>query len=68
MAPGARRSTTKEPTMIDSSTTDLCHCGKPGLFGYKDESGKMVWYCGEHRLAQHWADARRDVLGRGEPG
>ncbi len=48
--------------MTDSSgATDLCPlCGKPGLFGYENEAGKMVWYCGDHRLAQHWADARRD--------
>ena len=35
-------------------------CGKPGLFGYKDQSGKLVWYCERHRLGKWWADARRD--------
>jgi hypothetical protein len=30
------------------------------LFGYADQLGKLVWYCERHRLAQWWADARRD--------
>lgn len=37
-----------------------CHCGMPGVFGYKDQRSNMFWYCEEHRLAQWWADARRD--------
>jgi len=37
------------------------HCAERGLFGYRDkQTGEMVWYCTEHRLAQYWADARRE--------
>ena len=36
-----------------------CHCGSAGLFGYKDQHKKMVWYCEEHRLGRFWADARK---------
>jgi hypothetical protein len=39
--------------------SESCHCGSRGLFGYRTES-KLTWYCEEHRLAQWWADARRD--------
>jgi hypothetical protein len=35
-----------------------CQCGAPGKFGYKDKSGKLVWYCTQHRLSEWWADAR----------
>ena len=33
-------------------------CNQPGLFGYRDQDGGLIWYCAEHRLAQFWADAR----------
>jgi hypothetical protein len=39
---------------------DSCHCGKPGEYGYRDADGLMRWYCADHRLRQHSADARRD--------
>jgi hypothetical protein len=35
-------------------------CEELASFGYKDKSEKMVWYCGAHRLAKWWADARCD--------
>jgi len=33
-------------------------CGRLGEFGYRWNDGSMRWFCGEHRLAQFWADAR----------
>jgi hypothetical protein len=33
-------------------------CDQPGIFGYRDQNGKLIWYCTQHRLAQYWADAR----------
>jgi uncharacterized protein (DUF3820 family) len=50
--PGAAISLTKH------SPFGCCTCGGPAHFGYRDKaSGKMRWYCAEHRLAQWWADA-----------
>jgi hypothetical protein len=46
---------------------DTCACptyGAPGVFGYRDAAGVLVWYCERHRLAQFWADARRDATER----
>ena len=45
------------------STGDLprltcARCDQPGIFGYRNQDGELVWYCTEHRLAQFWADAR----------
>jgi hypothetical protein len=42
---------------------DLAHCtcarcDQPGIFGYRDQDGRLIWYCNQHRLAQFWADAR----------
>jgi hypothetical protein len=52
-----------------------CHCGRLGMFGYRDRAAwprrlasgvaneinpaevKLVWFCAEHRLGQHYADA-----------
>ncbi len=34
-------------------------CDQPGIFGYRDQDGRLIWYCNQHRLAQFWADARR---------
>jgi hypothetical protein len=28
------------------------------VFGYRDQDGRLIWYCTQHRLAQFWADAR----------
>jgi hypothetical protein len=28
------------------------------VFGYRDQDGRLIWYCAQHRLAQFWADAR----------
>jgi hypothetical protein len=33
-------------------------CDERAGFGYREE-GKMKWFCGNHRLAQYWADARQ---------
>jgi hypothetical protein len=38
-----------------------CYCGQAGAFGYRNHAGDLVWYCNEHRLAEHWADARRAI-------
>ncbi len=36
-------------------------CGRLGTFGYRNnKDGSFTWYCAEHRVAQLWADARRD--------
>lgn len=37
----------------------LCHCGKPGTFGYKNGADKMIWYCADHRPGLFYADAQR---------
>jgi hypothetical protein len=39
--------------------TQCSKCGNAAEFGYITE-GAMTWYCGEHRLARYWADARAD--------
>jgi hypothetical protein len=36
-------------------------CDRLGVFGYRDSAGDMIFYCADHRLAQHWADARCDI-------
>jgi hypothetical protein len=33
-------------------------CDQPGLLGYRDQGGTLVWYCSQHRRGQFWADAR----------
>ncbi|MGO9631515.1 MAG: hypothetical protein ACLPXW_21320 [Xanthobacteraceae bacterium] len=33
-------------------------CDQSGIFGYRDQDGRLIWYCNQHRLAQFWADAR----------
>jgi hypothetical protein len=40
---------------------NVCFCGRSGTFAYKNSAGILVWYCGSHRLAQWWADARLTV-------
>jgi hypothetical protein len=48
-------------------STDICsrvpgacpRCGRFGIFGYHDQEGALIWYCGEHRLGRFFADARR---------
>jgi len=45
-----------EPTTFEACAT----CGQEAYFAYRDaDSGELVWFCGKHRLAQWWADARR---------
>jgi uncharacterized protein (DUF3820 family) len=37
-------------------------CGHSARFGYLNKTtGEMRWYCGIHRLAQRWADAKEPV-------
>jgi len=43
------------PTPFEACAT----CGQEAHFGYRDESGTLVWFCAEHRLARWWSDARR---------
>jgi hypothetical protein len=43
------------------------HCGEPGVLGYRNEIGRLVWFCEEHRLAKFWADARRAQTGQVRP-
>jgi hypothetical protein len=38
-----------------------CFCGRAGIFAYEDSAGALIWYCGEHRRAQCWADARLTI-------
>jgi hypothetical protein len=40
---------------------NVCFCGRAGTFAYKLRDGVLHWYCGEHRRAQWWADARLTV-------
>jgi hypothetical protein len=40
-------------------------CDQRGVFGYKNPSGGMTWFCANHRLGRFYADARRD--GSSEP-
>jgi hypothetical protein len=45
-----------QPTPYEFCAT----CNQEAHFGYRDaETGELVWFCGKHRLAQWWADARR---------
>ena len=47
-----------EAAIAKHSPFGCCTCGGPAHFGYRDKaSGEMRWCCGEHRLAQSWADA-----------
>jgi hypothetical protein len=54
--------------------TEICHCGKPGMFGYQDRAAwprrlptgeentttnaSLIWFCADHRWGQCYADAR----------
>jgi hypothetical protein len=50
----------------DAMSTTCPICNGEGAFGYRNkETGRMTWYCAAHRLAQHWADARRDLQANG---
>jgi uncharacterized protein (DUF3820 family) len=46
-----------EAAIAKHSPFGCCTCGGPAHFGYRDKASEMRWYCGEHRLAQLWADA-----------
>lgn len=37
---------------------DCIVCSRPAAFGYRQPDG-MKWFCGDHRLADWWADARQ---------
>ena len=50
--------TERRATTNVASTATCPKCGRHGEFGYKVE-GAMVWFCAEHRLAKHYAEARR---------
>ena len=48
--------------------SDCCpHCGEPGVLGYRNEAGQLVWFCEEHRPAKFWADAKRAQTGSVRP-
>jgi hypothetical protein len=41
--------------------SSLCAlCGQPGEYGYRNKDGVIVWYCAAHRLAESYADAKRN--------
>jgi hypothetical protein len=43
-----------------AADTDTCpRCGRIGIFGYHNQEGALIWYCGQHRLGRFYADARR---------
>ena len=43
-----------------TADTDTCpRCGRFGIFGYHNQEGALIWYCGQHRLGRFYADARR---------
>ena len=43
-----------------TTDTDTCpQCGRFGIFGYHNQEGALIWYCGQHRLGRFYADARR---------
>jgi hypothetical protein len=44
--------------IVDLPRCDNAVCDRPGVFGYRDQYGTLVWCCAQHRLAQFWADAR----------
>jgi hypothetical protein len=59
-----------------SSFEECALCFARGVFGYQKktlvqigqltstaaaEPGELVWFCGRHMPAQHFADARRDI-------
>jgi hypothetical protein len=55
-----RRPTIKPPTPAPlQQTIPNCRCGAPGEYGYRDQQGRMRWFCASHRLATYWADARK---------
>jgi hypothetical protein len=51
---------TVAPTTLPTPFEACATCRAEAHFGYRDaKSGKLVWFCGRHRLAKWWADARR---------
>lgn len=41
------------------NSEECCCCYQRGVFGYRNKNGDIDWYCCDHRLAKHYADARR---------
>ena len=48
----------KHEKLPDFAAPRCQQCGGVSEFGYRRNDGSMRWFCGEHRLAQFWADAR----------